>query len=318
MKKLIYIILIVLLILLTVTVCGSFYMFNVSLIPDSNVKNKDSMFIHMINGNPNIKPWADSMKTVKALKDTFIIMPNGERQHATFIRNDTANGKTTVLVHGYKGYGLQMLPIGSIYYRQLGCNIIMPDLHAHGLSKGEYIQMGWNDRKDIIHWMNVAEKMFKSPVHKSEISLHGVSMGAATVMSVSGEKLPSYLKCIVEDCGYTSVWDEFHHEIADSFGLRDFPLMYTTSILCKIRCGWSFGEASPLKQVAKTHIPMLFIHGDNDNFVPSWMVFPLYKAHHGKKEIWITHGCKHAQSYNDYPKEYAMHIKKFVLPLLNK
>ncbi len=144
--------------------------------------------------------------------------------------------------------------------------------------------------------------------------VHGISMGAATTMNVSGEQLPSCVSSIrfVEDCGYTSVWDEFSYEISEEFHLPDFPLMYTTSLLCKLKYGWSFDEASPLRQVAKCRAPMLFIHGDNDTFVPSRMVHPLYEAKTGQKSLWITKGTKHAVSYDDYPEEYVQRLKSFV------
>ena len=92
-------------------------------------------------------------------------------------------------------------------------------------------------------------------------------MGGATTMMVSGEKQQPYVKCFVEDCGYTSVWDEFSHELKSSFHLPAFPLMYTTSWLCEKKYGWNFKEASSLKQVEKCELPMLFIHGDKDTYV---------------------------------------------------
>lgn len=66
--------------------------------------------------------------------------------------------------------------------------------------------------------------------------------------------------------------------------------MYTTSALCKLMYGWSFGEASALKQVAKCHKPMLFIHGSKDTFVPTDMVYPLYEAKPQPKQLWIARG----------------------------
>ena len=186
----------------------------------------------------------------------------------------------------------------------------MPDLHAHGLSEGDAIGMGWQERKDVMHWMTVAAARFKS----SDFIVHGVSMGAATTMNVSGEPMPECVKTIkfIEDCGYTSVWDEFSYELDDQFGLPAFPLLYTTSLLCKIRYGWSFQEAAPIEQVKKSRYPMLFIHGDNDDFVPSRMVYPLHKAKQGHKDIWITKGVEHAKSYSDYPKEYTLTVQKFI------
>ena len=126
-------------------------------------------------------------------------------------------------------------------------------------------------------------------------STQGVSSAAsdvykrqATTMCVSGEQTPRYVKCFVEDCGYTSVWDEFSNEISARFSLPDFPLMYTASWVVKAKYGWGFNEASPLKQVAKCQKPMLFIHGDNDTFVPTWMVYPLYEAKPQPKALWIA------------------------------
>ena len=94
-------------------------------------------------------------------------------------------------------------------------------------------------------------------------------MGAATTMCVSGDPTPSYVRCFIEDCGYTSVWDEYSQEMKKRFGLPEFPMLHITSALVKARYGWSFKEASPLNQVAKCRKPMLFIHGSNDKFVPT-------------------------------------------------
>ena len=195
-------------------------------------------------------------------------------------------------------------------YQQLGYNVLMPDLHAHGLSEGNAIGMGWQERKDIIYWMTIASNRFKS----NDFIIHGVSMGAATTMNVSGESMPDCVKSIkfIEDCGYTSVWDEFSYELDDQFGLPAFPLLYSTSQLCQWRYGWNFKEAAPIEQVKKCRYPMLFIHGDQDDFVPFKMVYPLHKAKSGKKDIWITKGTKHAASYRDYPKEYKLSVKNFL------
>ena len=118
--------------------------------------------------------------------------------------------------------------------------------------------MGWKDRLDILKWINVTKGIYGD---STEIVIHGISMGAATTMMVSGEQLPANVKCFVEDCGYTSVWDEFSKELKNQFGLPEFPLLDATSLLCKIKYGWSFKEASALNQVRKCHLPMFFIHG---------------------------------------------------------
>ena len=131
-------------------------------------------------------------------------------------------------------------------------------------------------------------------------------------MNISGMYTPSYIKCFIEDCGYTSAWDEFSYELKDMFGLSDFPLLYTASALCKIGYGWSFGEASPLKQAAKCHKPMLFIHGGRDTFVPTRMIYPLYAAKPAPKQMVVFHGSKHAKSFKDHRERYSRLVKRFL------
>lgn len=256
------------------------------------------------------REWVDSVMRHHALRDTFIVSrATGDSIHAWWLRADSVTDKVAVLVHGYTDNALWMGHIASIYDRRLRYNIILPDLHYHGRSKGDYVQMGWLDRLDVLQWCALADSLFGGNTCQV---LHGVSMGAATVMSVSGESLPRYIRCFVEDCGYTSVWDEFSNELAAQFSLPPFPLMYTTSWWCKLRHGWSFREASPLLQVSKTDRPMLFIHGDNDTFVNTEMVYRLYAAKHGVKQLWIAKGTQHAQAYDDYPEEYTAKVCEFV------
>lgn len=261
---------------------------------------------------PEIKPWIDSLQCAHALRDTFIVQADGTKAHALYVWAPRKTNQTAILVHGYKDRAEGMLHLGYVYHHFLGYNILLPDLHAHGRSEGSDIQMGWKDRIDVLRWTQVADRLFADSTGHTRQVLHGVSMGAATVMCVSGEKTPGYVKCFVEDCGYTSAWDEFQYELNEMFGLPPFPLMWTTSALCKLRYGWSFGQASPLRQVAKCHKPMLFIHGDKDDFVPTKMVYPLYQAKPGVKELFIGKGSIHAKTYRDHRKEYVRIVKDFV------
>jgi fermentation-respiration switch protein FrsA (DUF1100 family) len=144
--------------------------------------------------------------------------------------------------------------------------------------------------------------------------VHGVSMGAATTMMTSTEPLPPGIRNIhfVDDCGYTSVWDEFSGELQNQFGLPPFPLMYTSSLLCKALCGWSFGEASALNGVARCPYPMLFIHGGSDTFVPTRIVRELYGAKPEPKALWVAPGSGHACSYRDHKAEYTQRVREFL------
>lgn len=289
---------------------GSFYMLGYSLTPKDN-KGKDipGSYEYMHSKYPFITPWLDSLQTTGALRDTFIINRKGRQLHAMFASAAKPTDKTAVIVHGYTDNAIRMLMIGYLYNNDLNYNILLPDLQDNGLSEGPAIQMGWKDRLDVLNWMNIANDIFGK---HTQMVVHGISMGAATTMMVSGEAQQPFVKCFVEDCGYTSVWDEFSFQLKDMFGLPEFPLMYTTSWLCNAKYGWNFQEASSLEQVKKCSLPMFFIHGDADTYVPTRMVYPLYKAKSEPKELWIVPGATHAMSYKDYPQEYTERVKKFV------
>ena len=291
---------------------GSSYMLGYSLTPDANRRDTDSAYAFLYKWLPDMRQWTDSLRRGGLLRDTFVAMPGGGRHHALWLRGDSARGRTAIIVHGYRDCCVKFLFLGRMYHRDMGFNILLPDLIAHGLSDGGSIGMGWHDRHDVTRWAGVAERLFRDTAAASRIVIHGVSMGAATTMGVAGERLPDYIRCFVEDCGYTSVWDEFACQLRGQFGLPPFPLMYTTSALCRLRYGWTFGEASPLEQVAKCRRPMLFIHGDKDTFVPTWMVYKLYEAKPQPKQLWIAPGSGHAQAYVDHPEEYTETVREFL------
>lgn len=309
MKKGIYIVSACIIAIVALLVGAGFYMLGYSLQPANEGKDLEDSFRYMYKEYPELESWVDSLQQVGALKDTFILAPDKARLHAYYIPASQPTAKTAVVVHGYTDNAIRMFMIGRLYSHDLGYNVLLPDLRNAGLSDGDHFQMGWLDRLDVLQWMDVAHRIYGD---STRMVVHGISMGAATTMMVSGEKQQPYVKCFVEDCGYTDVWDEFAHKLKSGFGLPSFPLMDMTNALCKLKYGWSFKEASALNQVRKSTLPMFFIHGDADTYVPTEMVNRLFDAKtQGDKECWIVPGAVHAMSYRDNAEEYARKVKDF-------
>lgn len=283
---------------------GGYYMMYYSLSPNAERTDTAACYRDLYEKYPETKPWVDSLRRVGGLRDTFVTMPTGERHHALYVR--TGSNKTALVLHGWRGSSIGILFLARIYEQELGYNIVVPDFHAHGLSDGDMIQMGWLDRMDMREWLRIFQT--------DTMVVHGVSMGGATTMMMSGMGFPEEIKDIrfVDDCGYTSVWDEFSSELKNQFGIPEVPLMYITSLLCKLHNGWSFGEASAIKVVRRSKYPMLFIHGEEDTFVPTKMVYRLYDICRSKKSLWIAKGAKHAESYMIHKDEYVRRVRKFV------
>lgn len=228
---------------------------------------------------------------------------------AWYVTASRPTNKTAILAHGWHNNKTTMAIYGELFH-DLGYNVLIPDNRAHGDSQGKLIGYGWTDRRDYMGWIN---QVLKKNGQQSDIVMYGMSMGAATVVNVSGEHdLPKQVKAFIEDSSYTSVLAEVKHEAGDMYGLPWFPIVNIVSGISKVRAGYSYSEASPLKQVAKNKRPMLFIHGDKDTFVPTRMVYQLYAATKGPKELWVTSGSKHVQSFPDHPVAYRQKVTNFL------
>ena len=260
---------------------------------------------------PGSTAWYDSLKTIGLLKDTTIVGYRDFKVHACYVPAAdpaTAEG-TAIVVHGYSDNHYVFLYLVRMYRDEFNYNVLFPDLQYHGYSEGDHAQMGWNDRLDVIKWIDVAHNLW----HDKFMVLHGVSMGAATVMMTSGEDLPEYVRAFVEDCGYSSVVAQFNNNRKQSFAFIPPDVLQSASLVTKNKYGWGFWEASSLKQLEKCERPMLFIHGDADDFVPTDHVYKNYEAKtKGYKELWIAPGAVHANSYAKHPQEYTQRVHDFL------
>ena len=260
---------------------------------------------------PGSTAWYDGLKAQGILKDTMITGYRDFRIHACYVpAKDPATAEgTAIVVHGYGDNHYVFLYLVRMYRDELNYNVLFPDLQYHGYSEGDHIQMGWYDRLDVEKWIGVAHDIFKDDF----MVLHGVSMGGATVMMTSGDELPEYVRAFVEDCGYSSVVMQFNNNRKQSFAFIPPDVLQSASLVTKKKYGWGFWEASSLKQLAKCDRPMLFIHGDADDFVPTEHVYKNYEAKvNGYKELWIAEGAVHANSYAKHPLEYTQRVRDFL------
>lgn len=238
---------------------------------------------------------------------------DGLKLKARLLRNAKPAGKAVILAHGYKGSSVQMPGITKFYYEQ-GYDILKPDARGHGLSEGNYIGYGWHDRKDYVQW----SKFLVEEAGADDIFLHGFSMGAATVLMASGEELPEQVRGIIADSGYTTVLEELSHQLKYMYHLPAFPVIQVTSMITKIRAGYTFDEASAIESVAKNKLPLLIIHGDKDALVPTEMGKRIFEKANSDKELWIVPGAGHTEAYTIAEQEYQEKLKAFWTKAMGK
>lgn len=253
-------------------------------------------------GSKEEKDWFSKIR-----KNVYITSADGLKLHGYEIVNENGNGNYIIACHGYSGSANDMARYAKWYYG-MGYSLIIPDARAHGTSEGNVRGMGWLERKDIPIWIDKILSEHKN----AKIALFGISMGAATVMMTSGEELPEKVRAIIEDCGYSSAWDEFQKQMKNMFHLPSFPLMNVASAITKIRGGYSLKEASAVDQLAKCKLPVLFIHGEQDQFVPFEMLDTVYEAAQTEKEKLVIENAGHAMSSTKEPEKYWSTVKSFL------
>ena len=276
--------------------------FNPAVIPKSEKdKTENRMII-----KKNAEAFKERVERLPECEICSITSKDGLKLVAEFRKAESH--RYAILVHGYKGSRKEMRNLATVY-SDWGFNTLLPDNRAHGESGGKWIGMGWLDKDDIIQWINWITDTDKN----AEIILHGISMGAATVMMVSGESLPGNVKVIVEDCGYTSVWDIFADELKAIYHIPPFPILYIFSFFSSIIAGYSPRKASSIGMLGKSSVPMLFIHGSDDSFVGTYMLSLCYEAkRNGEKEKLSVKGAGHGESYLVDPELYFSRVKTFL------
>lgn len=305
-KKKIIISLIIMILLITIG-SGAFignYFYNLAINPFTS---KDMIFGDDDDTEGEIEEDVNWLIKDSNYNDKYIDSFDNLKLHGYEIRNKIKTNKWAIVVHGYTSEGEAVSSKAKHFY-DMGYNVLVPDLRGHGKSEGDYIGMGWDDRLDIIDWISIIIE--DNP--NSEIILHGTSMGAATVLSTSGENLPSNVKAIIADCSYTSVWDEFTYQLKALFNLPSFPVMNLSNIVTMAKAGYSLKEASPIKQVAKSKTPILYIHGDKDDFVPYYMMDKLYNATSSQKSKLTIKNAGHGKADLVDPELYWSTITNFL------
>ena len=213
-----------------------------------------------------------------------------------------------ILFHGYKGDGERDLAAGIERCAKLGRSAVIVDQRSHGESDGSVITFGVRERLDCVRWAKfVADKFGKD----SKIILGGVSMGAATVMMASCEDLPENVVCVMADCGYSSQKDIIIKVIKE-MKLPAALLYPFVKLGARIFGRFDLEETTPIEAVRKTKLPLIFIHGDNDAFVPHYMSADLYEACASEHKSFATiEGAGHGLAYPVNMEKYVGALRDF-------
>lgn len=222
---------------------------------------------------------------------------------------DVGSHKTVILFHGYRSSANRDFSCAVKLYCNAGFNVLLADQRSHGKSEGRLITFGVKERYDAVSWVNY---YIQNIDKNAEIVLGGMSMGATTVLLASGLTLPPNVKGIIADCGFTSPTAIIKKVARQAFHINAGFFLPVMDIMCRITGRFGIYGVSTEKALPKTKLPVLFIHGKSDNFVPCEMSDRGYKSAAGEKEILLVDGADHGMSYLIDTKTVEEHLLGFL------
>ncbi len=247
--------------------------------------------------------------TAQPLEHITITSYDGLTLHADYLPAAEPSKKLVICNHGYTGCGIKDCSSISVFFHRLGYDCLIVDHRAHGKSEGDYVGFGILDRFDCSSWVQYIDKRFEG---SKDIVLYGVSMGATTVLMAAGlPDISKSVKAVIADCAFTSPYDVFAHILKRDYHLPPFPVMNINDMICRKKAGYGFKDYSTLEAVRSAAVPILFIHGKEDTFVPTWMSEKNYECCASEKDIMLTENAAHGAAYYEDTEAYEKKIAEF-------
>lgn len=241
------------------------------------------------------------------VEEVIIKSYDGLKLKGYFHRVYKDSKKVVIMNHGYTANHYIDYQFTDIFFEE-GYNVLLIDMRSHGESEGKVASYGYNESKDIGSWVRWIKDKIGEDAY---IGLHGQSMGAATVM-LYGATHPNDIKFVIEDCGFTSAREAIKFQFR-KVKIPFWPLYDLIRVKVKRKYKFDFNNISPKDAIVNSDIPVLFIHGDNDKVVPTWMGKALYNEKNGEMDrLYLVQGAGHMEAYSKDKEKYKQVVKEFL------
>lgn len=252
---------------------------------------------------PKFKPFSEL-----PFESADIVSFDGLRLHADFLRGEPGTKVTMIFCHGYKSEAAFDFAAMYDFYRSLGYNLVYLNMRAHGKSGGKYIGFGVLDRFDVQSWAKKVAELFPD----TSIFLHGMSMGAASILQSADLELDPAVCGIIADCGFSSTNEVFRNLVGGLYHLPATPFVDIFEAVNRMTAGYGFTDADSVRSMEKSRLPLAYICGDCDRYVPLDMAMRIYNACVQDKVLLIAEGAGHAASFMTENEKYRNLITEFI------
>jgi len=215
-----------------------------------------------------------------------------------------------IMFHGYRGNAERDMSGGVQRCFRVRRSALVVEQRCSRGSEGNTITFGINERRDCLSWVDFAVSWLGADCR---LILTGISMGAATVMMAAGEKLPPNVVGILADCGYTSA-KEIMYDVMRKMKLPPKLCYPFVKLVAKLFGHFDLDETSPVEAMKRCKLPVIFFHGESDDFVPCDMSRKNYEACTGRKKLVTIPGAGHGLAYAVEPERYVRELYDFFGP----
>ena len=251
------------------------------------------------NKRPYYEYWLDSVN----MRTVSIVSHDGLKLFGHYITIPDAK-RNVLMMHGWRGVWKDCVGLARELVKEK-CNVLIIEERAQGNSEGRFMGFGVKESVDCRTWYRFLHRENPLPIY-----LMGESMGAATVMMAAGRGLPSYIKGIIADCGFTTPYEIVRKVVLGREGGTE-GLVNLLERRCVKKAGYSLKGASATESMKKCPVPVFFAHGTADSFVPHRMSITNYRASASRKTLYLVDGAEHCGCFEKNPEEYVYRLKKF-------
>lgn len=214
-----------------------------------------------------------------------------------------------IAMHGWRSSWTADFGAVSDFWHANGCSVLYAEQRGQGESGGEYMGFGLTERYDCLEWVKWANENGYAEI---PIYLGGISMGAATVLMAAGLELPENVHGIMADCGYTSPYAIWRHVVEENLHMPFGGINSAVADdICKKKIQMGTKDYSSIEAMRECRVPVLFIHGTDDHFVPIEMTYENYKVCTAPKRLLVVPGAEHGMSYLVDKEAYEKAVKEF-------
>lgn len=240
-------------------------------------------------------------------KEVVISSVDGLKLSGAAIEMHPGSKKWMIIVHGYTGSRAVSTQFIDLFTDE-GYNVLLIDQRRHGKSEGHYTTYGYYEKFDIQTWVHWLREQHGDDI---EIGLHGQSLGGGTVLEYLTMADPQ-VKLVIADCPYSDLSELMKHQLTNLNKVPSVPFLKWVNNRIRKKAGFSFEQVSPIRAVRESILPVMFIHGTQDSYVPTHMSVDMYEVKPGPKKLLLIEGSIHANAYHVGNEQYRQEVRAFL------